>query len=201
MIMNKHLGLIVFISAILILLTILWYVKIIDLNNLFPKNNLRIEDTNVLIDDIKVISELFTFTYYTEIVVDSIKTTSGIFSDNIHKLVIVAKGTSYIGTDLSRLDTTNIKIKKFGNKLECEIFVPSAKIFNTVINPSGFSIFIDNKNFSPDEVQSTKNKAIQMIEKSAIESGVVEKANNRTIKLFQDLLLSMGFTKVSVTVK
>jgi hypothetical protein len=198
---KNYFGIIIFCISILLLFSIMWGAGIISFKNLFPKHELRIEDTDVLVDDIKVISQLFTTTYYTEIVVDSIKKTPGIFSNNTHQLVIVARGTSYIGTDLSSLDTTKIKVKKVGNSLECELTIPKAKIFNTVVNPSGFSIFIDNKNFSPEEVQSTKNKAVTLIEKSAIETGILEKSNQRTIKLFHDLLISMGFSKVTITIE
>lgn len=198
---KQYINVIIFFSSILLLFLIFGLTGIIQVDNPFKKKQLRIEKTDVLIDDIKVIAQLFTSAYYTEIVVDSIKKTPGFFSNNIHQLVIVAKGTSYVGTDLSNLDTTNIEIMKVNDELECVLTVPSAKIFNTVINPSGFSIFIDSKGFTPEEVQSTKNKAILKIEQSALESGVIEKANERTIKLFQDLLIGMGYSKVTIIIK
>lgn len=196
---KKYLGIITFVVGIILLFVMFGLSGI--MKNPFKHNELRIEDTNVLIDDIKVISQLFTSSYYTEIVVDSIKKTPGIFSDNVHQLVIVARGTTYIGTDLSNLDTSSIKIIKVGDKLECTLTIPPAKIFNTVVNPSGFNIFIDSKGFTDEEVQSTKNKALLKIEQSALESGVLDKANKRTIKLFQDLLLGMGYSKVTINIK
>jgi hypothetical protein len=36
---------------------------------------------------------------------------------------------------------------------------------------------------------------------NAIDSGVLEKANQRSVKLFQDLLFGMGFSKVIINVK
>ena len=199
MIYKKYFGIIVFIFSIFLLFGTFYFLGII--KNPFQRNELRIENTNVLIDDIKVISQLFTSSYYTEIVVDSIKKTPGVFSDNINQLIIVARGTCYVGTELSNLDTTNIKVNKIGDKFECTLTIPSAKIFNTVVNPSGFSIFIDNKNFTPKEVQATKDKALRQIEMNAIDSGVLEKANQRSVKLFQDLLFGMGFSKVIINVK
>jgi hypothetical protein len=196
---RKYYSLIVFTLGIFLLFTFFWFLGII--KNPFLKKELRIEDTNVLVDDIKVISQLFTSSYYTEIVVDSVKKVPGVFSDYTYQLVIVARGTAYVGTELSNLDTSNIKVNKVGDKLECTLTIPPARIFNTVVNPSGFSIFIDNKNFTPEEVQATKDKALRKIELSAIESGILQKANERSTKLFQDLLLGMGFSKVIINIK
>lgn len=199
MILKKHIGVIVFSVGVISLFCTFWFIGLI--KNPFKKNELRIENTNILVDDIKVISQLFTSSYYTEIVVDSIKKTPGIFSDYNYHLVIVARGTSYIGTDLSQLDTSNIVISKEDDKINCTLILPSAKIFNTVVNPSGFSIFMDSKGFTPNEVQSTKNKALIEIEKDVVKNGMLEKANERTKKLFTDLLVGMGFSKVTIIIK
>lgn len=196
---KKYIGIIVLVFGLISLLGIFWFTGVI--KNPFKKNELRIENTNILVDDIKIISQLFTSSYYTEIVVDSIKKTPGIFSDYNHQLVVVARGTSYIGTDLSQLDTSNIVISKEDDKINCTLILPSAKIFNTVVNPSGFSIFIDSKGFTPDEVQSTKNKALLEIERDVLNNGMLEKANERTKKLFTDLLIGMGFSKVTIIIK
>ena len=171
------------------------------IKNPFKRNELRIEKTNILVDDIKIISQLFTSSYYTEIVVDSTKRTPGYFSKNVYEIVIIARGTSYVGTDLSELDSSNIKVTKIDNKIECQIEIPPAKIFNTVVNPSGFTIFNDDGGFTTEEVQSLKNKAVQKIEQSAIHNDILEKANKRSIKLFEDLLLGMGFSKVTIYIK
>ena len=196
---KKYIGIIVLVFGLISFFGIFWFIGVI--KNPFKKNELRIENTNILVDDIKIISQLFTSSYYTEIVVDSIKKTPGIFSDYNHHLVVVARGTSYIGTDLSQLDTSNIVISKEDDKINCTLILPSAKIFNTVVNPSGFSIFIDSKGFTPDEVQSTKNKALLEIEKDVLNNGMLEKANERTKKLFTDLLIGMGFSKVTIIIK
>jgi hypothetical protein len=199
MMFKKYIGIIVLVFGLISFFGIFWFIGVI--KNPFKKNELRIENTNILVDDIKIISQLFTSSYYTEIVVDSIKKTPGIFSDYNHHLVVVARGTSYIGTDLSQLDTSNIVISKEDDKINCTLILPSAKIFNTVVNPSGFSIFIDSKGFTPDEVQSTKNKALLEIEKDVLNNGMLEKANERTKKLFTDLLIGMGFSKVTIIIK
>ena len=199
MISNKYIGIIFFILSIFLLFGIFFTIGMI--KNPFKRNELRIEKTNVLVDDIKIISQLFTSSYYTEIVVDTTKRTPGYFSDNIYELVIIARGTSYVGTDLSELDSSKIKIIRINDKMECEIEIPTAKIFNTVINPSGFTIFNDDGGFTTEEVQSLKNKAVQKIEQSALYNDILEKANKRSIKLFEDLLFGMGYSKVTIHIK
>jgi hypothetical protein len=199
MISNKYFGIIFFILSIFLLFGIFFTIGMI--KNPFKRNELRIEKTNVLVDDIKIISQLFTSSYYTEIVVDTTKRTPGYFSDNIYELVIIARGTSYVGTDLSGLDTSKIEITKINGKLECTLEIPAAKIFNTVINPSGFTIFNDDGGFTTEEVQSLKNKAVQKIEQSALYNDILEKANKRSIKLFEDLLFGMGYSKVTIHIK
>lgn len=199
MISNKYIGIIFFILSIFLLFGIFFSIGMI--KNPFKRNELRIEKTNILVDDIKIISQLFTSSYYTEIVVDSTKRTPGYFSDNVYELVIIARGTSYVGTDLSELDSSKIKIIRINDKMECEIEIPTAKIFNTVINPSGFTIFNDDGGFTTEEVQSLKNKAVQKIEQSALYNDILEKANKRSIKLFEDLLFGMGYSKVTIHIK
>jgi hypothetical protein len=117
-----------------------------------------------------------------------------------NKITIIAKGTSYIGTDLSKLDSTNITISDSSGILHCQIKIPKAKILNTVVNPSGFTIFNDCKCFTPTEVQSIKNKATSIIEQTVIDNNILEMANNRTTKLFYDFLMELGFTKVSILI-
>lgn len=201
MINKKNINVIIFLSSIVFLFIILGLTGIIKITNPFKRNELKLEETQVLVDDIKIIAQLFTFSYYTEIVIDSTKKIDGVFSDYDHQVVIVARGTSYIGTDLSNLDTSNIKVINNKDGLECTLIVPKAKIFNTVINPSGFTIFKDCKKFTPEEIQLLKNKGITEIEKNAIESGMLERGNERTKKLFEDLLTSMGYSKIIVLFK
>lgn len=200
MIDKKNLGLILLVIIISFFLCFGFF-YLFKINNPFQRKELKIDNTQILIDDIKVIAQLFTFSYYTEIVIDSTKKIDGIFYDNNHQVIIIGRGTSYIGTDLSGLDTSKIEVNRNSNTLECVLTVPKAKIFNTVINPSGFTIFKDCSKFSPKEIQNLKTSAISKIEKNAIESGVLDKANNRTKKLFQDLLLGIGFSKVTILIK
>lgn len=199
MIGKKYIWIIIFILSIFLLFGVFLSLGI--MKNPFKRNELRIEKTNILVDDIKIISQLFTSSYYTEIVVDSTKRTPGYFLDNVYEIVIIARGTSYVGTDLSELDSSKIKVTKIDNKMECQIEIPTAKIFNTVVNPSGFTIFNDTGGFTTEEVQSLKNKAVQKIEQSAIYNDILGKANKRSVKLFEDLLLGMGFSKVTIYIK
>lgn len=189
-----------------------------DLNFLAPKP-LKLKDTAVIIEESKSIAQLFSATYYAEVVIDTFKRevdeyvdakntglaiftfglseyTENTFADTVlHEFTLIGKGKCYAGNDLSNLSPSDIIIS---GDTSCTIKVPKATIFNTVINPSEFEIFIDENGFTPEEVQGIKQVAVDKIKRYAIESGIIEKADKRTEKLLIDFLKSLGFATVKV---
>jgi len=200
--------------VVLIVLYIGFATMFPNMNFLKPKP-LELKKTAVIIEESKNIAQLFSAVYYAEVVVDTTITkledlthsaarnyiagvsfgTVQLEADSLeYEFTIIGHGNCYAGNDLKKLQPENIEF----NDSICTIKIPKAEIFNTVINPSEFEIFIDDGGFSPQEVQKFKQMAVKKIEDSALNSGIIEKANKRTKKLLNDFILSLGFKKVNI---
>lgn len=177
--------------------------------NFLKKNEINIKDTKLVVEESKKIAQLFSSKYYSEIAIDSIKyiTTEKIdltksilslsntsYKDSLEtKLVIIATGNCYASNDLNK-----IKILKTTEKKSCHFIVPKAEITNTVINPSDFNIFYDGGNWSEKEVQLLKHRAVTKIKALALKNGIIEKANERTLKLLTNFLKSAEYEKIEI---
>ena len=185
--------------------------------NPFYRTPFKLKDTAIIIEESKKIAKLFSANYYAEIVVDTTKivyesktdysnTITNLFSSDendksteyidssFHQLTIIGNGTTFAANDLSQMSKKDIVIV---DSL-CTINIKSAEVVNTVINPSDFTIFVDEGNWSPTEVQVLKSIAVENVEKYAIQNQILEKANKRTKTLLTDFLKSIGFSVVEV---
>lgn len=154
-------------------------------------DDLKIEDTSLIVDEIKEISQLFVVSHYSEFTKDTIK--------GKRRLIIIAKGTVYAGVDLSDFDSTkiNIFIDESGNK-NCELQIPEPKIIDAVINPSGFEIFLDEGGFSHNELQNLKSSAIEKLKVDAEKNKILDKAKKRVNEIFEDYLKNLKFNSYSI---
>jgi hypothetical protein len=114
------------------------------------------------------------------------------------KLIIIAKGTCYAGTDLAKLSKEDIEIK---DSATCTIKLPKATVLDCVINPQDFSIYSETGNWAALEVQKLKDKAKIKITDLAIKSEILKKSNDRSVQLFKDFAKSMGYKNVTVELK
>jgi len=180
--------------------------------NFLNKKEISIKDTKLVVEESKKIAKLFSSKYYAEIVIDSSKfiTTEKIdltksilslsntsYKDSLEtKLVLIATGNCYASNDLNK-----IKISKTTEKKSCHLIVPTAEITNTVINPSDFNIFFDGGNWSEKEVQQIKHRAVKKIKSLALKNGIIEKANERTLKLLTNFLKSAEYKNIEIEFK
>ena len=153
-----------------------------------------------MIDTTKTIYE--TKTNYTNSIsnlfTDSLNDQNTEYIDSsLHQITIIGNGTTFAANDLSRISKEDIEIKDS----ICIINIKSAEIVNTVINPSDFTIFIDEGNWNPKEVQDLKTIAVNKIESYAIKNEILEKADKRTKRLLVEFLKSIGFSIVKVNFK
>ena len=108
------------------------------------------------------------------------------------KIVLIASGNCYAGTDLDKM-----KIKS-SVKDSITLTIPNAQILNTVVNPSDFTIFYDDGSWSKEEVISLKQKAREKIKSFALNNKIIQKANDKTIKLLTSFLQSVGYKSVQI---
>jgi hypothetical protein len=174
--------------------------SLLDFGKKVERKELAIEPSAVLLDNLSSVSQLFTSYYYAELPVQEIKKEDAYFglSKKESKLIIIAKGTCYAGTDLVKLCKEDIEII---DSVTCNIKLPKATVLDVVINPEDFSIYSETGYWSTLEVQKLKEKAKSKITDLAVKSGILNKSNDRSIQLFKDFAKSVGYKNVTVKLR
>ena len=179
--------------------------------NLFISQPVVIDNTPILVKDIKSIGELITYSSSDEVVVDSTMLSqasiaTGIFNKVLpfpvlptgeKKLVLICKGKIYAGTKLSGI--TNADVSIHGDTLK--IGLPKAEILDAIINPTDTETFIEKGVWSSKEISAVKIKAKRKMIERAINKQILEKANSKTIKVMENYLKSLGYSVVIVSIK
>ena len=167
-----------------------------------------IDETPILIRDIKSIGQLITYTFYDEVVADSnIVTRGSAFANAFNhlapipllpsadkQLVLIGKGKVLAGTDLTLLTDTSLTIRND----TATLVLPKAKIIDAIINPSDFEIFIEKGQWSNAEVTLVKLQARHKIEARALQQSILEKADAKAKKELFDFLVNLGYKKVVI---
>lgn len=202
-------------TIILILTSVFFILKKVDLfpsfTNLFTSQAVIIDNTPILVKDIKSIGELITYSSTDELVADSTlltqaSITTGIFNKVLpfpvlptgeKKLVLICKGKIYAGTKLSGI--TNADVDIHGDTIK--IILPKAEILDAIINPTDIETFIEKGVWSSQEISAVKIKARRKMIERAINKQILEKADSKTIKVMESYLKSLGYSVVIVSIK
>lgn len=171
------------------------------------KEELTIDNTTNVVTEIKKISEFTSACYYEELILvnkisEANKTVKG-FSEALsnmsifkeeRELVMIAKGKVRAGFDLSELKENDIQVKTD----TLIINLPTAKIFDVIINPSGFETFIEEGEWSQKEVTAIQMDAKEKLKQNAIADGLIEKATNYGQDKLTALFKTFGFNEVII---
>ena len=177
------------------------------------KDELSIDNTANVVTEIKKISEFTSACYYEEIILQESKassvvdnsagkTVAGWFGKDSKdlmsdQLVIVANGTVRAGFRLDQLDEDKITIT--GDTLS--LILPKAEIFDVIVNPSDFDIYIEDGTWDHEKVVEVENRAIDQVKNDAIKEGILEKATETGIKRLTEMFKAFGFSEVMITVE
>lgn len=177
------------------------------------KDELSIDKTANVVTEIKKISEFTSACYYEEIILQESKassvvdnsagkTVAGWFGKDSKdlmsdQLVIVANGTVRAGFRLDQLDDDKITIT--GDTLS--LILPKAEIFDVIVNPSDFDIYIEDGTWEHEKVVEVENRAINQVKNDAIKEGILEKATETGIKRLTEMFKAFGFSEVMITVE
>lgn len=208
---KKTIGLIIKVSiAIAIIIVIALVIFFFAKKGAFDKE-LSIDQTANVVTEIKKISEFTSACYYEEIILRETKTSAvadnavgnkiaGLFgkSEGLMKdeIVIVANGKVRAGFNLDNLDENRLTIS--GDTLS--INLPKAEIFDVIVNPSGFDIYIEDGTWDHEKVTEIENKAIDQIKADALKDGIMDKATKSGVKRLSEMFKSFGFSVVNITV-
>ncbi len=175
------------------------------LKSIFRAKAVTIDATPVIIKEIKSLAQLMTVTYSDEVVMSESKKGAGfpslvttgigvVMVPAMDKLVIIGRGKVIAGVDLERL--TNDDIRVVDDSISVRL--PPASLLQTIINPSGFETFIEDGEWSENEIIGLKNKMQQEIARRAIEQHVLDVAGERSKNILRTLLENLGYEKVTL---
>jgi hypothetical protein len=165
--------------------------------SVFKSQPVIIDETPVLIKQINDLAQLVTISFYDEIVMDSSKPKNlpsfpGLRPVPDH-IVLLAKGKVLAGTDLKKIDSSNIFV--LGDSVH--ISLPPAEILNTIINPTDFEVFDETGKWSSGEVLKIKQRMVDSLRQRAIDNNVLQKATERSRQILERFLMGLGFNKVT----
>jgi hypothetical protein len=176
-----------------------------NIGNIFKPKPVLIENTPILVKEIRELTQLITITSFDEVVVDSVKPSTDILNAISRmalnplapandRIVIIARGSVQAGTNLRYLVETDI----FVEEDSVTIKLPQAEILEVIVNPSGFSTFTETGVWSPDAVNLVKAKAKRVMEYRAIQKNILQMAETRSRMLMENFLRSAGFKKITI---
>ena len=164
---------------------------------------LKIDNTANVVEKIKEISEFTTACYYEEAVLKDSKVEKHeggflglVDTETSKEIVIIAKGKVRAGFDLSKVteDKINIKNDTIG------ITLPEPEIFDVIINPSDYEMYIEEGKWSHEEVTALQtNYRTQLLEK-AKDAGILNKAKESGKKRLENLFQTFGFSVVELKI-
>lgn len=174
------------------------------MGDLFTPKPITIDNSPLLVKDIRAIAQLMTIEYYDEVVVDSSRSSGGklisippFILPVRPSLVLIAKARLLAGLDLQRLDSSHIS----GTRDSVAIRLPRAQVLEVIMNPSDVETFVERGTWTQQAVVALHIKARTQVLRNAQAQGVLRRAEEKAITLVEQLMLNAGFKKVTVTME
>lgn len=199
----RYIPVLAIIILVLVAAALLWL-------KLKPKDEgLKIDETANVVTEIRKIAQFTSACYYEDVILKDKKaneTLGGKVVNSFSKkdkpiledeIVIVASGNVRAGFDLSKLSEKDIVIRDS----VLEVTLPKAEIFEVIVNPSGFDVYIEDGTWSHEQVTKVENKAMNKIRKDAISDGLLEKATELGVTKLTELFKTFGYKEVVIHTK
>ena len=188
------------------------------------RKKLEIEKTTNLVTEIKKIAEFTTACFYEELVIQDIKykykehkvykksdtwwkrqigkdkelVGTEIDSTEIGKIVIIAKGKIRAGLNFAKLSEGDFKIQND----TLYVTLPSAEIFDIIINPSDIEFFHRDGNYWDDaSISELVSRGKNTMYNHAMDEDILEKANKYGIEKMSNIFKTFGFKEAIVSIK
>lgn len=204
-----------FISRFIILIVViagcyllLKKVVIPPLKNIFSSKPVVIDETPILIKQIRSIGQLITYSSFDEVVVDSVIATKGSAFVNAFnrfaplpvlppadkELVLIGRGKVMAGTDLAKLTDSSITIQNDTVRL----YMPPVQILDAILNPSDFETFVEKGDWSSQDVALVKAKARRKMIDEALRQNLLPKADAKARSIMENFLRNVGYQNVLI---
>ena len=195
-------GIIVIVAAVAVL-----YYNPFNWNiSLFGDRSLKIADTKNVVEHVREISEFTTASYYEEFVVQESKIVAkeslfGFKKDQVdsvqNEIVIILKGKVRAGFDLSKMTEANLCAKSDTLLVQ----LPAPELFDVIINPSDYEIFIEEGKWSHDEIQAFQVQSKEQLRTHALQEDIIGKAKTEGKERLTNLFKTFGYNVVEVSIK
>ena len=166
----------------------------------------KIADTKNVVEHVREISEFTTACYYEEFVVHETKMVAKEGLLGFHKeqpdsaqneLVLLLKGIARAGFDLSKLTEGNLVAKSD----TLTINLPAPELFDVIINPSDYEVFVEKGKWSHEEIQTFQVQAKEQLRTHALEEDIIGKAKTEVKERLANLFKTFGYKVVVVNIK
>jgi hypothetical protein len=165
------------------------------LSSIFHVQQPRIDETPVIIQQVKNIAQMFTQTFYDEYVYDTGVIRTPLLSVN-KRLIFIAKGEVISGFDLSELSEKSI----IRRDKSIVVKLPPARILDVVINPSGFDTFIEEGEISFEESKKYHEDARRIFDRNAREKGILKNSTEQGRQMLEKFFRLLGFETVDIII-
>ena len=165
--------------------------------NPFKHHEVEIDDTEMLLVEIREIKELTTAGFFDEMVMHYTKEGTRLLTSAPDEIVIVVKGKVRAGFDLSGIDSTRVRCH--GDSVW--VVLPEPEVFDVLVNPSDIRIFAQDGKWSHQQVTKIEKEASKRLRQRAIDSGILDKASRAGVSHISEMLHSLGYTEVYISVQ
>lgn len=199
----RYIPVLAIIVLVLVAAALLWL-------KLKPKDEgLKIDETANVVTEIRKIAQFTSACYYEDVILKDKKANESLGGKVVNsfskkdkpiledEIVIVASGNVRAGFDLSKLSEKDIVIRDS----VLEVTLPKAEIFEVIVNPSGFDVYVEDGTWSHEQVTKVENKAMNKIRNDAISDGLLEKATELGVTKLTELFKTFGYKEVVIHTK
>ena len=165
-----------------------------------------IAETKNVVEHVREISEFTTACYYEEFVVHETEMVVKESLFGFHKeqpdstqneLVLILKGTARAGFDLSKLTEGDL----VAHSDTLAINLPAPELFDVIINPSDYEVFVEKGKWSHEEIQAFQVQAKEQLRTHALEEDIIGKAKTEGKERLANLFKTFGYKVVEVSIK
>jgi hypothetical protein len=174
-------------------------------SSIFKPKPVLIDDTPILVEEIKKISQLVTITVFDEVVVQQEKTNTRYLNNpdaiiplpyqSTGKLVLIGRGRVLAGIDFKKLPEKDCFIQ--GDSVSLKL--PKAEIITAIMNPSDFETFSETGSWSAEDVTAVKLKAREKLVSRAMQQDITGKAGIKGRQATERFLRLLGFTRINIS--
>ena len=186
-----------------------WTLTEIEKNIVAEQEKLSIERTANIVEDVRQLAQFTTACFYQESVVRQTKQaewSNGITGDALRailgknntattdELVLITRGSVRAGFNMAQITDDNIKV------LSDTIIIklPQPEVFDVIINPSDYDVFIENGTWTHEQLAEIVTNAQNQMRSEAIANGIYKQARESGEAKLQQLFHILGFNTVIV---